>query len=300
MASQFVTVLMIQTKAGRVWKGFRKATVNLLTVFLVLGLLSGPVTAEPLEYNGFATLDVQGFFSWIDGRIGFEQENLGLGTINDFKVDLGLPVDNRTYRILASVRPLEHHLVRAYGCIPEIYTGHTTLNRQLITRNFIYPAGSPVESQLRTAMFGFGYDLDLLIGPRWYGGVNGDLRYIDLRVRLGNSGSNMPDIIGLAELVPCLGAHVESRFPFGLGNPSRELVFGGFARMTYGMTPNWLNYVDLSVGISVLKRPTQCPLILNAKVAFQHESYFHNQENIAGRTLEFARDGIMFSLEGAF
>jgi hypothetical protein len=300
MASQFVTVVMIQTKAGRVWKGIREATVDLLTILLILATLSSPVTADPLEYNGFATLDVQGFFSWIDGRIGFEQQNIGVGTLNDMRVDLGLPVDNQTYRLLASVRPLEHHLVRAFGSIPEIYKGHTTVNRQLETKNFIYPAGTVVESELRTAMFGFGYDLDFLIGPRWYGGVHGDLRYIDLRVRMGNDGSNLPDIIGLAELVPCLGAHFESRFPFGLGNLARELLFGGFARMTYGMTPNFLNHVDVSLGVSVLKRPTACPLMLNAKVAYQHESYFHNQENIAGRTLELRRDGIMLSLEGAF
>jgi hypothetical protein len=300
MALQFDTVVMIQTRGGRVWKGFGKLTVNLLTVFLVLATLSGPATAEPLEYNGFATVDVQGFFSWIDGRIGFEQENLGLGTVNDMKTDLGLPVDNQTYRLLASVRPLEHHLVRAFGSFPEIYKGQTTINRQLITRNSIYPAGTVMESQLRTAMFGFGYDLDFLIGPRWFGGVHGDLRYIDLRVRLGATGSNLPDIIGLAELVPCLGAHFESKFPFGLGNLARELVCGGFARMTYGMTPNFLNHVDVSFGISILKRPRECPLILNAKLAYQHESYFHNQENIAGRTLELRRDGIMFSLEGAF
>ncbi len=259
-----------------------------------------PAHADPADYNGFATLGFQGFFSWIDGRIGFEQQNIGIGTLNDLRTDLGLPAENRAYRILASVRPLEHHLLRLFGSVPEVYRGNKILNRQLTTRNFVYPAGTTIESELRTAMFGFGYDLDFFIGPRWYGGLNGDLKYIDLRVRMGNNGSALPDAISLTELVPCLGAHVESRFPCGPGFLPNALLFGGFARMTYGMTPNFLNYVDVSVGVSVFARPAAGWLLLTAKLGYEHESYTHNQENIAGRILELSRDGFMFSLEVAF
>ncbi len=256
--------------------------------------------ADSMDYNGFTTFGFQGFFSWIDGRMGFEQENAGVGTLNNFRSDLGLPVNNPSDRIIGSVRPLEHHLLRIFGTIPERYRGGTTLNRDLETRNTIYPAGSQVESELKTSMFGFGYDLDFLIGPRWFGGLHGDLRYIDLRVALGQAGSDLRDQISLSELVPCIGGHFESRFPFGLDRLAMGLTLGPFARMTYGINPDFFNCVDLQTGISILRRPTGGPFILNAKVGYELESYFNNQENIAGRTLELRREGVFFSIEGAF
>ena len=78
------------------------------------------------------------------------------------------------------------------------------------------------------------------------------------------------------------------------------MSLGPFARMTYGINPTFFNYVDLQTGISILKRPAGGPIILNAKVGYELESYFHNQENIAGRTLELRRDGVFVSIEGAF
>jgi hypothetical protein len=256
--------------------------------------------ADPMDYNGFTTSGFQGFFSWMDGRMGFEQQNAGVGTLNNFRSDLGLPVNNQSYRIVGSVRPLEHHLLRIFGTIPERYRGGTTLNRDLVTKNTIYPAGTDVESELKTSMFGFGYDLDFFIGPRWFGGVHGDLRYIDFRVGLGHAGSDLRDQISLSELVPCIGAHFESRFPFGFDRIAPGMSLGPFARMTYGINPTFFNYVDLQTGISILRRPNGGPIILNCKVGYELESYFHNQENIAGRTLELRRDGVFFSVEGAF
>jgi len=256
--------------------------------------------ADPMDYNGFTSFGFQGFFSWMDGRMGFEQQNAGVGTLNNFISDLGLPVSNQSYRIVGSVRPLEHHLLRIFGTIPERYRGGTILNRDLVTKNTIYPAGSQVESELKTSMFGFGYDLDFFIGPRWFGGIHGDLRYIDLRVALGHADSTLRDQISLSELVPCIGAHFESRFPFGFDRMAMGLSLGPFARMTYGINPTFFNYVDLQTGISILRRPAGGPIILNAKVGYELESYFHNQENIAGRTLELRRDGVFVSIEGAF
>jgi hypothetical protein len=273
----------------------------LLLAFGLFCLVAPAVShGDIMDYNGVTATGFQGFFSWIDGRMGFEQENAGAGTLNNFRTDLGLPTDNQTYRIIGSVRPLEHHLLRIFGTVPERYKGGTTLTRNLVTRNTTYPAGSNVESDLKTSMFGFGYDLDFFIGPRWFGGIHGDFRYIDLRVSLGTPGSGLPDQITLSELVPCIGAHFESRFPFGFDRIAMGLGLGPFARMTYGINPNFFNYVDVVTGISILRRPTVGPIILNAKVGYELESYFHNQENVAGRTLELRREGVFFSVEGAF
>ncbi len=271
--------------------------------FLLCGLvclIPAISVADPMDYNGFTTFGFQGFFSWMDGRMGFEQQNGGVGTLNNFRSDLGLPIYNQSYRIIGSVRPLEHHLLRIFGTVPERYRGGTILNRDLETRNTIYPAGSQIESELKTSMFGFGYDLDFFIGPRWFGGIHGDLRYIDLRVALGHADSTLRDQISLSELVPCIGAHFESRFPFGFDRIAMGLSLGPFARMTYGINPNFFNYVDLQTGISILKYPASGPFILNAKVGYELESYFHNQENVAGRTLELRRDGVFVSIEAAF
>jgi hypothetical protein len=256
--------------------------------------------AASMDYNGFTCTGFQGFISWIDGRMGFEQENGGTGTLNNFRSDLGLPINNQSYRIVGSVRPLEHHLLRIFGTVPEHYKGSAILNRDIVTKNTTYPAGAEIDSDLKTAMFGFGYDLDFFIGPRWFGGIQGDLRYIDLRVALGHINSDLRDQISLSELVPCIGAHFESRFPFGFDRILMGLNLGPFARMTYGINPTFFNYVDVVTGVSILKSPTGGPIILNAKVGYELESYFHNQENIAGRTLELRREGVFFSVEGAF
>jgi hypothetical protein len=281
--------------------GVSRWVFSLLLAFGVSCFVAPAVSdADVMDYNGFTATGFQGFFSWIDGRMGFEQENAGTGTLNNFRTDLGLPTNNQTYRIIGSVRPLEHHLLRIFGTVPERYKGGTTLTRNLVTKNTVYPAGSEVESDLKTSMFGFGYDMDFFIGPRWFGGIHGDLRYIDLRVSLGTPGSGLPDQISLSELVPCIGAHFESGFPFGLDRIAMGLNLGPFARMTYGINPTFFNYVDVVTGVSILRRPTGGPIILNAKVGYELESYFHNQENIAGRTLELRREGVFFSIEGAF
>ncbi len=283
------------------WHAVSRRISSFLLAFGLFCLVAPAVSdADIMDYNGFTASGFQGFFSWIDGRMGFEQENAGTGTLNNFRSDLGLPTYNQSYRITGSVRPLEHHLLRIFGTIPEHYRGSAILNRDLVTKNTTYPAGSEVDSDLKTSMFGFGYDLDFFIGPRWFGGLNGDLRYIDLRVALGHANSDLRDQISLSELVPCIGAHFESRFPFGFGRIAMGLNLGPFARMTYGINPNFFNYVDVATGISILRRPAGGPIILNAKVGYELESYFHNQENIAGRTVELRREGVFFSIEGAF
>ncbi|HMK33788.1 MAG TPA: hypothetical protein VK463_01890 [Desulfomonilaceae bacterium] len=280
-----------------------------VSLFVMVMSVSVPVesTAEPLEYHAFAALDVQANFSWINGRMGFEQEIGGIGTLNDFRNDLGLPQENRTLQINLAVRPLEHHVLRMYGRIPEYYTGETIATRELRTRlvslnpptPHIYPAGTEIKSELRTAMFGFGYDLDLLVGPRWYGGLNGDLKYLDLQVRMGSATSSLEDTITLDELIPCLGAHVQTRWPFLADRIFAAPTAGGFARMAYGITPNFLNYVDCSMGLTCSLRPSYCAAI-EAKVGYEHESVFHNQEIGSGRTVELKRDGIFVSLDAIF
>jgi hypothetical protein len=256
--------------------------------------ISAPSGAEPLEYNGFATLKFEAFFSRIEGRMGLAQNIAENGSVIDFISDMGLPSDNRTFRILMSVRPLEHHLLRVYGSIPELYRGGTILERQLQTKTFAYPAGTAVQSQLNIGTLGFGYDLDFLVGPRWFGGMHGDLKFINLRATLSAGALRQDDTISLNELVPCLGAHVQTRIPW-----TKRVNVGGYARITYGMTPNFLNHVDLSTGLC-LGMGSIGSVLVEAKVGYELESFYHNQENLLGRQLELKREGIVFSLEAAY
>jgi hypothetical protein len=273
--------------------------VAALILGLVLVALPRDAASEPLDW-GFATFGAKGFFSQIHGRMGFNQANGFSGTFNDLQNDLGLPTDNQTIEFDASVRPLEHHLLRLFGRIPEYYTGKTAAPRELRTRNTVYPAGSPISSEFRTATFGFGYDLDLMIGPRWYGGLQAELRYIDLKLSLSNAASAHEDTIAVDETVPCLGAHMASRFPFGLGFALPASRLGAMARMTFGITPNYLNYMDLMVGGTFLAGARTSPVILEGKCGYQHESFFHNQELASGRSVEIKRDGLFVSLELAY
>jgi hypothetical protein len=255
--------------------------------------------ADPLEYNPFSTIGVQAMFTRIEGRMGFAQEPGGIGTLNDLKYDLGLPANCSTYGILLSVRPLEHHVLRVYGNFPEVYRGGQLLNRTLQTRTVTYPAGSSIFSEFRTGSFGAGYDLDFLVGPRMFGGLHGDFKYLELRVRMGSSGSGYEDTLAINELVPCLGAHFQTRNSFAFGPGRGVFNLGGFGRMTWGMTPNFLSYVDLSAGVafgvSIGGLGT-----LEAKAGYHFESYYHNQELSAGRSFELKRDGILVSVEGLF
>lgn len=282
-------------------------TLLFLALTLVSALIPPDSEAEPLEYDSFATLGIKAYYSWINGRMGFEQENGGIGTLNDFQADLGLPLENMTFEIDMAVRPLEHHVLRVYGRLPELYTGDNILTRELRTRLIslnpitphVYPVGSLVKSQLRTGMFGFGYDLDLIVGPRWYGGLNGDLRYVYLQVRLKNATSGLEDTMTLSEMTPCLGAHTQFRLPAPGGSLYDGSSLGGFARLTYGITPNFFNYVDFSVGAAFTARPTYF-CALEAKIGYEHESFFSNQENVIGRSIELKRDGVFVSLDLLF
>lgn len=277
----------------------RWAAVSVLTLFLALLTLPEYSSAEPLEYNPFATLSVGALWSRLDGRIGFAQDNGATGTLNDFVSDLGLPRNNITWGLEATARPLEHHLVRIFGCIPETYKGGTTLNRNLVTRTVTYAAGTSIFSEYKTAMFGFGYDLDLLVGPKWYGGLHGNIRYMLAQVRMGNAASGKEDTLSIAETVPCLGAHVQTRNTVEFGPGAGVVNLGGFARMNFSMTPNFMNYFDMSAGLVVGLRVGMLPVI-ETKLGYHYESYYHDQEVTSGKILEIRRDGILLTLEGLF
>ena len=297
---------------------------SIAIAIVTLIVLPGLVMADMREERPVWTLGFEGFFSKIEGRMGFDQQNAGYGTLNDLLQDLGLPWDNLTYRAVASIRPLQHHLLRMYGSVPENYYGQARLKRELrLTRYpsqqnnnsdnvIVFQAGDEVSSQMRTAMFGVGYDLDFLLWPNWIGGFNGDLRYIDLNVKISGTGVVKPgvdppggpslpntiDSINIDELVPCLGAHSEVVFPLNLGCGSGSSA-GAFSRMTYGITPNYLNYVDISMGLTLNMAPS-CRFVLNTKVGYEHESIFHDTQNRNGRVLELKRNGVMFRVEGLF
>lgn len=299
---------------------------SIAIAIVTLIVLPGLVMADMREERPVWTLGCEGFFSKIQGRMGFDQQNAGYGTLNDLREDLGLPLDNMTFRVVASIRPLQHHLLRMYGSVPEYYLGEATLKRELrltrypsalsgnnVTNDRVitFPAGVGVaQSKMETFMFGTGYDLDFLLWPNWVSGFNGDLRYIDLKVQISGTGilapaaagdtplSNTMDVIHLDELIPCLGAHTELVFPFNFGCGSGSSA-GAFSRLVYGITPNYLNYVDVSMGVTLNMAPSS-RFVLNTKVGFEHESIFHDTQNRNGRVLELKRDGVMFRVEGLF
>ena len=279
------------------WKN--RAAFAVLILSITAGPMSLPVrsAAESLDFSGFATLGAAGLVSRLEGRMGFAREAGGVGTLNDFTSDLGLPAENFTIGILFSVRPLEHHVLRLYGTVPETYNGGNTLSRQLRTQNNIYPAGTPVQSQLRYMTFGFGYDLDFLVGPRIFAGIHGDLKYIDLRVRLRGPGTGLEDTITLNELTPCLGAHVQTRNLVSLAR-ANSLGLGGFARITYGMTPNYLNYYEMAVGACLSAQNLNNLVFVELKAGYGLEAL--TQQNISGRDLEMRRDGVFFAVQAAY
>ena len=316
----------INTDCKSTWtKISGSAWLNRFTAIVIVTLLvlPGLVIADMREERPVWTMGFEGFFSSIDGRMGFDQQNAGYGTLNDLREDLGLPWDNISYRVVASIRPLQHHLLRVYGSVPETYQGQTLLTRELRTTRYpaaitnnqvtndqtiVFAPGTLVKSMLKTAMFGFGYDLDFLLWPNWIGGFNGDLRYIDLKVKMSGTGvvqptgaptlDNTSDTIAVDELVPCLGAHTEVVFPINLGCGSGSSA-GAFSRLVYGITPNYLNYVDVSAGLTLNMAPS-CRFTLNSRFGYEHESIFHDAQNRNGRVMELKRDGIMFRVEGLF
>lgn len=280
----------------------RGLVVGLWTALTVLCAVLEPAAA-PLDWEAFGSLAAEGFFSWQDGRMGFNQDLAATpapGTINDLRTDLGLPVEGRSLKLSGSLRVLEHHLLRAYGYIPEFYQGRKTLSRQLQTLNVVYPAGSEVDSLLERGSFGMGYDLDFAIGSSWLAGLNGDFKYIHTRLRmLGPEAAGREDTISVDELIPCVGAHGEGQFTRLSSIIGQRAVAGAYARMTHGMWPNFVNYVDIQLGLSLQFR-TRGLASFKATVGYEHESLFHNQEPIAGKVLEMKRDGITVSLAGAF
>ena len=118
-------------------------------------------------------------------------------------------------------------------------------------------------------------------------------------VRMGNTEALYEDTLSINEMVPCLGAHMLYRAPAQLNPGFGPLTFGGFSKITFGMTPNWLNYFNISAGLSLGLVRTGS-LSVETKVGYNYEAYFHNQESLAGRSLEVQREGVLLSLEGLF
>ncbi|MFC1836671.1 hypothetical protein ACFL2Q_18425 [Thermodesulfobacteriota bacterium] len=274
-----------------------------IVCLMLLTVVLQPATgthAAPLGYFTSATLTAEAFLNWVDGRMGFGQGIGGDGTLNDFKADLGLLTDQQAYRLAASIRPLPHHQLRLYGSIPEHYGGGRILNRDLVTRNGTYAAGSQIESDMSYATFGFGYDLDFLVGPNYFLGLHGDLKYVHAQVKMWSPGVvGQEDVVTIDEMTPCLGAHVETKPTFFGNGLFGALCPTAFARMTYGITPNYLNYVDVAIGLGA-RYGALCGPSFGIKVGYEHESVFLEQELVTGRILQFKRNGVMISLEGTF
>ena len=103
--------------------------------------------------------------------------------------------------------------------------------------------------------------------------------------------------MSLDEVVPCLGGHFKS-----LTRPTLSLWPAGFAigicgRLTYGINPNYLNLYELKLGIN---GTVVAPFggAIDLKVGYQVEGW--SQINVAGRDLEFKREGVFISLAAAF
>jgi hypothetical protein len=276
-----------------------RAVATFIMILLASLAIADQSIAVPLEYNPYASIGLIASFTKLGGRFGFAQDNGDVGTLNDVISDLGLPSSNMTWGLEVTARPLEHHLVRIFGFLPEDYKGGQTLNRTLVTRNFTYAPGTAITSEFQTSLFGFGYDLDFLVGPRWYGGLQGDLRYIRLLLRMGTAASGNEDTLSIDEMVPCIGAHFQTRNNFEFGRGLGIMNLGGFVRMNYSMTPNYLSYVDITAGLCVGFRFCGVASV-DSKIGYHYESFYHDQELNTGKILELRRDGIMFSLEGLF
>ncbi|MGC8659623.1 MAG: hypothetical protein ACP5U1_11170 [Desulfomonilaceae bacterium] len=311
------------------------------SVILCVISVQGIALADPLDYLAPWSIGTEFMYSWIWGTMGYDQQSAGFGSINELRNDLGLPQDNQTYRVYATIRPLEHHMLRVFGSVPELYQSQAILQKDLrLTQlpgtivqgvtNYtssnqvvVFPKGSLVKSQLQMAQFGFGYDLDFLTGPGHAAGLQGELRYLDLRLSINdadgqywpgsiNSNNNPPTIASYAigyqyynttldELVPTLGAHAQAVLPFGFGQLFPELTLGGYSRMSFGLWPNYLNYVDIQAGLQ-LNSGKKCGSrrFLIAKFGLEHESILHDGQMRTGRALELKRDGLTCSLEAVF
>ena len=316
-------------------------TLIALASIFALTLVNGTSIADPLEFLAPWSVGSEFMYSWMWGTMGYDQANYGFGTINELRSDLGLPQENQTYRVYATVRPLEHHMLRVFGNVPELYKSQHILQKDLRltqlpglpgvagtnttnSRSVVFPAGTMVKSELQTAQFGFGYDLDFLVGPGHAAGMQGELRYIDLRLTVsdGNARSH-PSGTGAAaippsclegdnicyqyyntsldELVPTLGAHAQAVLPFGFGKIFPDLTLGGYTRMNFGLWPNYLNYVGIQAGLQ-LNSGQKCGSrrFLIAKFGVEHESILHDGQIRTGRMLEFKRDGLTCALEAVF
>ena len=307
--------------------------IALASIF-ALTLGHGIAGADVLDYLAPWSVGSEFMYSWIDGQMGFDQTSNGFGTLNNLKDDLGLQENNQSFRVYATMRPLQHHMLRVFGSIPELYQSEMRPQKDLrlteypstiiegttnISNNraIVFPAGTLVKSEMRTAQFGFGYDLDFLVGPGHAAGMNGELRYIDLRVSLsdrearvippgsiGTAGTLVGyqnNIITLDELVPTIGAHAQAVLPFGFGSMLPDLTLGGYTRMDVGIWPNYLNYVDIQAGLQ-LNTGSKCGSrrFLIAKFGVEHQSLLHDGQIRSGRVLELKRDGLTCALEAVF
>ncbi len=315
---------------SRIWVWI--AIVSIFTMTFGQGIAG----ADPLDFLAPWSIGSEFMYSWIWGTMGYDQQNAGFGTINQLRDDLGLPQDNQTFRVYATVRPLEHHMLRVFGSVPELYQSQNVLQKDLrltqlpgqqltgttVSSNttvLVFPKGTLVKSEMKTAQFGFGYDLDFLTGPGHAAGMQGELRYIDLRLTISDSvaidvppstfntipwGTNIGYQYyntSLDELVPTLGAHAQAVLPFGFGNMFPDMTLGGYTRMNFGIWPGYLNYVDIQAGLQLNTGP-KCNTrrFLIAKFGVEHESILHDGQIRTGRALELKRDGLTCALEAVF
>lgn len=287
----------LQAVIGQPCRTTVRGVLSLLLATAWIACLPLFAGASALEPDGYFAASAEEFISIMEGRLGFDREPGLTGTLNDLREDLGLPKENQTLKLEMLARPLEHHVLRVYGNIPESYAGDTILERDLIFRGQTIPVGTKVRSTMRVGQFGLGYDLDFLLGRRFQAGANGDFRFLSYLVRLEAPSSGREHTLTVDEMVPCIGGHGQALFRPTLIPWPPGLTVGGYARMTYGINPNYLNLFEIKVGVTGMAI-TPFGATVNLKVGYQVEGW--NQVNVAGRDLEFRRDGLFVGLSSSF
>ncbi len=115
--------------------GNRKSHLQLWIAFCTISVAVlgyGTGCADTLDYLAPWSIGSEFMYSWIWGTMSYDQGACcGFGTTNQLRDDLGLPQDNQTYRVYATIRPLEHHMLRVFGSVPELYQSQNILQKDL-------------------------------------------------------------------------------------------------------------------------------------------------------------------------
>ena len=107
-----------------------------------------------------------------------------LGTDIDAMRDLGF-TDQRFPMWTLQLRPARRHHLR-FQYIPIEYAGTFTLQRDIVFNGIRFPANIPVNSSVDWKAYRFGYQYDLIVRNRGFGGFITEVKYTDVQVQLSS------------------------------------------------------------------------------------------------------------------